>query len=94
MKCWSQDAQLLLFPNTLLASGIEEVRGRHAARFAQPHLHAELPGRHVADSIVSDHEVVTRTVDGEAALVAVKAIYEMGEDGLIRTARFAEDPLL
>lgn len=92
MACWHADAQLFLFPGTILATGAAEIRERHAARFGQPHLRAKLVSRHVAATIVSDHEIVTRTVDGEAVFVAVIPIYEVGEDGLIWTARFAEGP--
>lgn len=93
MACWHCNAQLFQFPDTLLANGSAKIRSRHAARFAQPYLHAELLDRHVAGPIVSDHEIVTRTVGGAPKLVAVIAICEVGDDGLIRTARFAEGPL-
>lgn len=79
MACWHSDARLFQFPDTLLARGIAEIRSRHAARFAQPYLHAELLARHAAGSIVSDHEIVMRTVEGAPKQVAVIAIYEVGQ---------------
>lgn len=33
MACWHREAQLLLFPSALLATGSDEIRTRHAARF-------------------------------------------------------------
>lgn len=92
MACWRDDARLYLFPDTLLAAGSDAIRKRHATRFAEPWLHAELLGRHAAGRVVVDHERVTKTANGEPVKVMVLAIYEVAASGLIISARFAEGP--
>ena len=90
IACWTPDARIYQFPDTLLAGGREAIRERHLARFAQAHVHGELLHRSAVGHVVVDHERVTRTRGDLPLIVEVVAIYEVGEDGLIASARMIE----
>ncbi len=87
MACWAPNAQMLAHPDTLLASGHDEIRARHVLRFQEPDLHAELLSRTVLDNRVVDRERVTRNFPEGKGRVDVVAIYEV-LGGLITRAWF------
>lgn len=93
MACWTPDASILAWPDTLLAEGAEAIRVRHGRRFAEPYLHACLLSRIAIGDMVVDQERVTRDHYGRAVEVEVIAIYEV-RDGLIHRAWFRQDPAL
>jgi hypothetical protein len=77
LATYAPDAQLFEHPSKLLASGLDQLRERYAARFAEPNLHAQVMKRIVMGSTVVDHELVTRTFpEGTGSLEAI-AIYEV-----------------
>lgn len=83
------DAQQFLLHGSLLACGHEQIRQRMKDRFEDPALQARWISRTVMDSLVVDHEVVTRSGE-EGLLMTVEMIclYEVHE-GLIAKASFA-----
>jgi hypothetical protein len=84
LATYAPDARQYELGGALLASGHAEMRPRFIARFAEPHLHAHLVQRMVADNVVIDHEIVTRNFpEGQGELVLV-AIYDV-RDGKIQT---------
>lgn len=87
MPWWAQDCQYYLFPNTLVASGVEEIRARHSERFKDENLFGKLHSRTVVGDVVVDHETVTRTFPEGIGKVDVICIYEV-EAGKIKSARF------
>lgn len=88
---YSDDAELLEYPATLLASGSVQLRERFSARFKEPNLRAQLLRRIVMGTVVIDHELVTRTfADGEGTVELV-AIYEVC-GGRIARATFIYGP--
>ncbi|MBB4952638.1 putative hydrolase of HD superfamily [Agrobacterium vitis] len=87
MPWWADDCQYYIFPDTLIASGVDEIRNRHIERFKEANLFGTLHSRAVVGNVVVDHETVTRTFPDGAGEVDVICIYEI-EDGKIKTARF------
>lgn len=88
LATYKDDAEQYLLHAGLLASGREAIRKRMADRFNDSALHAELVSRTVMDSIVVDHEFVTRTFPDGLATVEMICIYEV-HAGLIIKATFA-----
>jgi len=91
MATYTEDIELFEHPAKLLASGTAQVRQRHAARLAEPNLHAKLINRIVMGNFVIDQEVVTRTFPEGAGFIELVAIYEVPEDR-IRRAWFLFGP--
>lgn len=87
MPWWAEDCQYYLFPNTLVASGHEDIRVRHIERFKDENLFGRLLSRTVVGDVVVDNETVTRTFPEGIGRVDVICIYEV-EGGKIKTARF------
>jgi hypothetical protein len=84
LATYAPDARQYEHPATLLVTGHDAMRGRFAARFQEPDLHARLVQRVVMENLVVDHEIVTRNFpEGKGALELV-AIYDV-VDGLIRS---------
>lgn len=91
MRCWADDCLYYAFPDELLAEGSAAVRARHAERFRDPDLHAQLIGRRVFGDIVIDQEVVTRAYDGRLGEADVMAVYQV-RNGRIAKAWFVQGP--
>lgn len=87
MQCWSSSATYFEHPNTLLASGKNEIRERHIERFKDKHLHGTLHSRVQLKNTVVDHETVTRTFPSGIGHMQVIAIYEV-DNALITNAMF------
>jgi GNAT superfamily N-acetyltransferase len=87
MRWWAVDCRYFLFPDTLIAVGIEEVRNRHEERFKEVNLFGALHSRSVVGNLVVDYETVTRSFPDGPGEVDVICIYEI-EGGKIKTARF------
>jgi len=87
MQWWAEDCLYYEFPSRLLASGAEEIRRRHVARFAESNLFGRLVSRMSVGNVVVDREVVTRTFPEGPGEIDVIAIYEV-EDGRIAKAWF------
>jgi hypothetical protein len=87
MTTYADDAQQFEHPDKLLASGAKEIRGRFAARFQEPNLHAQLVKRIVVGNVVIDHEQVTRTFPEGTGKIELAAIYEV-KNGRIAKAWF------
>ena len=77
MVNWADDARVFLFPETLLASGADQIRARHIERFKEPKLFGHLLSRMVVDDVVVDRERVTRSFPDGPGTVEVIAIYEV-----------------
>ena len=77
MSCFAEDAQVFAHPSELLASGAEQIRERHVARFKESNLHARLLHRTAVGNLVVDHEEVTRTFAEGPGRVEVIAMYEV-----------------
>jgi GNAT superfamily N-acetyltransferase len=88
---YADHAQQFEHPNTLLASGLAELRRRWTVRFQEPILHARLLSRIVMGPLVVDHEEVTRTFPEGPGRVEVLCTYEV-QGGRITTAWFAFGP--
>jgi putative hydrolase of HD superfamily len=84
LATYSPDAQLFEHPAKPLASGLDQLRERYAARFAEPNLHAQVMKRIVMGSIVVDHELVTRTFSEGTGTSEAIAIYEVQESLITR----------
>lgn len=87
LATYSEDAQLFEQPSKLLANGVDQLRERYAARFAEPNLHAVVMRRIVMGNFVIDHERVTRTFPEGTGIQDAIAIYEV-EGTLIRRVWF------
>ncbi len=85
LEIYADDAQMFEHPSKLLASGSAELRERFAARFKEPHLHAELRQRIVMDQIVVDHEEVTRDFPEGKGKIELIMIYQV-QNGRIAKA--------
>lgn len=85
LAIYADDAQLLEFPDTLVAQGRAALRDRFAMRFREPNLHATLRHRIVAGDRVIDHESVTRTFPEGPGTLELTMIYEV-RDGRIARA--------
>ncbi len=88
LATFKADAEQYLLHAGLLASGHDAIRKRMADRFNDPTLHAKLISRTVMDSIVVDHEIVTRMFPDGLAAVEMICIYEV-HAGLIIKATYA-----
>jgi hypothetical protein len=77
LDTYAEDAQLFEHPAKLLASGVAQMRGRYAARFAEPNLHAVVTKRIVMGDFVIDHETVTRTFPEGTGTQEAIAMYEV-----------------
>ena len=87
MQWWAHDCEYYEFPSRLLASGANEVRERHVARFSEANLSGKLITRISVGNMVVDQEVVTRTFPDGPGEIDVIAIYEV-ENGKIAKAWF------
>ncbi len=87
MKHWAPNARYYEYPEGMLANGCEQIRARHAERFAQNPLHGELVNRITLGNRVIDHEMVTRRFPAGVGVVEVVATYIV-EQGKIVDARF------
>jgi hypothetical protein len=87
MATYAEDVQVFEHPDTLLASGSQELRARQIIRFQEPNLHAHLVNRIVAGNLVIDHERVTLTFPEGTGQLEMVAIYEV-RDGKISRAWF------
>lgn len=88
MATYAPDAQQFTLHGALLAEGIESIRPRYVARFAEPDLHARLITRSVVGNVVTDVEVVTRNFPEGLGMVEMLCIDEVAE-GRIARASFA-----
>ncbi|KND61850.1 hypothetical protein BVER_05902 [Candidatus Burkholderia verschuerenii] len=88
---YAPDAKQYLFPGTLLAEGVEQIRARSVARFQEPNLHAALLKRTVIGDIVIDHERVTRTFSEGTGTLEMMATYRV-VSGAIAEASFVFGP--
>ncbi len=77
MAMWAEDALYFEHPSTLLASGAEAIRARHAARFQETNLFARLNQRMVLGNKVVDQETVTRTFPEGIGTIDVIVTYEV-----------------
>lgn len=77
LRWWAPDCVVYAFPDTVLASGVEELRARHVERFKEPHLFGRLLSRIVVGDLVVDHESVERSFPQGRGSVEVVAIYEV-----------------
>ena len=77
LAIYANDAQTFEHPATLLATGSAALRDRFVARFQEPNLHATLLSRVVMESIVVDHEQVTRTFPEGTGTLNLIMIYEV-----------------
>lgn len=87
MQWWAHDCEYYEFPSRLLASGANEIRERHVARFSEANLSGKLVKRISVGNMVVDQEVVTRTFPDGPGEIDVVAIYEV-ENGKIAKAWF------
>ena len=87
MQWWADDREYYEFPSRLLASGANEIRERHIARFSEANLYGKLVKRISVGNMVVDQEVVTRTFPDGPGEIDVVAIYEV-ENGKIAKAWF------
>jgi [ribosomal protein S5]-alanine N-acetyltransferase len=85
LRTYASDATQYLHPAQVVASGHAEIRERMIIRFQENNLHAQLLKRFIAENIVIDHEIVTRTFPEGTGTQAMIAIYEV-HDGLIQSA--------
>jgi len=88
MATYATNAQQFTLHGPLLAEGIDAIRPRYVARFAEPDLHARLLSRTVLGNFVTDLEVVTRNFPEGKGSVEMLCIYEVVE-GRIARASFA-----
>jgi hypothetical protein len=91
LATYAANAKQYLFPATLLASGIDEIRARSTARFQEPNLHAQLLRRTVFGDVVIDHERVTRTFEEGTGTLEMMATYRVA-NGAIQEASFLFGP--
>lgn len=87
MQWWAHDCEYYEFPSRLLASGANEIRERHVARFSEANLSGKLITRISVGNMVVDQEVVTCTFPDGPGEIDVIAIYEV-ENGKIAKAWF------
>jgi hypothetical protein len=87
MQWWADDCEYYEFPSRLLASGANEIRERHVARFSEANLSGKLITRISVGNMVVDQEVVIRTFPDGPGEIDVIAIYEV-ENGKIAKAWF------
>ena len=88
MLTYAPDARQFVLHGALLAEGIDAIRPRYMARFAEPDLHARLLSRTVLGNFVTDLEVMTRNFPEGRGMVEMQCMYEV-VDGRIQTASFA-----
>jgi putative hydrolase of HD superfamily len=88
MRTYAPDARQFTLHGPLLAQGIDAIRPRYVARFAEPDLHARLLSRSVVGNIVTDVELVTRNLPEGLGTVEMLCVYEV-VDGRIQAASFA-----
>lgn len=74
---FADDIEVYLHPSNLLYSGKIELTQRHATRFEEPDLHAELLNRRVIGNFVIDQEAVTRNFPEGKGQFDVSATYEI-----------------
>jgi len=94
MAVWADDAQYFEHPSKLLASGANEIRARHIARFKEPNLFGRLVNRMVLGNKVVDQEVVGRTFPDGAGHVDVIAIYEVQDLKIVNAWFIFGSPVL
>lgn len=85
VQFWAEDVEVFEHPDTLLFSGLDALRERHAERFREPDLHAQVLHRRVIDQFVIDQELVTRNFPDGLGTLEVAAIYEV-QNSKIRRA--------
>jgi putative hydrolase of HD superfamily len=74
---YAENAEQFEHPSTLLARGSVQLRERFAARFKEPHLHAQLIKRMVMGNIVIDQEKVARSFPEGPGQIDLVAIYDV-----------------
>ncbi len=84
IKAYDLDKDLCLF------EGQEAMRARYSALFENRQLHCHLKNRMVLGGTVIDHEAITRSATEKYEAIA---IYDITEEGLIRTVRFSRGRL-
>jgi len=84
LATYAEDAEQFEHPAKLLASGVAQLRGRFAARFQEPNLHAALFNRIVMGEVVIDHEKVTRTFPEGTGHIELVAMYEVRQGKIAR----------
>ena len=85
LDSYADDAEMFEHPAKPLAKGVEQLRQRFTARFAEPNLHAKLIHRLVMGTMVVDQELVTRTFPEGPGTLELIMIYEV-QHGLISRA--------
>ncbi|MDR7151268.1 hypothetical protein J2W49_003241 [Hydrogenophaga palleronii] len=88
LSTYSEDAEQFLLHAGSLARGQAAIRQRMEERFKDPALHAKLLHRTCMESVVVDHELVTRTFPEGLATVEMICVYEV-QAGKIIKATFA-----
>ncbi|HEV3410202.1 MAG TPA: nuclear transport factor 2 family protein, partial [Chthoniobacterales bacterium] len=89
---YSENAELIELPDTVIARGAAELRERYAKVFADETLHAQVVNRIVVGNTVVDHERVSRTfAEGRGTLEAI-AMYVV-ENGKITRVWFRRGEL-
>jgi putative hydrolase of HD superfamily len=88
MRAYAPDAEQFALHGERLATGLEEIRPRYVARFAEPDLQARLLSRTVMGNFVTDLELITRNFPEGVGTLEMLCIYEV-ENGRIRRASFA-----
>jgi len=84
LAVYSEDAELFEHPAKSVSRGSAELRRRFTERFREPNLHAKLIHRAVLGSMVTDHEIVTRTFSEGPGTIEVMMIYEVTEGRIVR----------
>jgi putative hydrolase of HD superfamily len=88
MRAYAPDAEQFTLHGERLAKGIDGIRPRYVARFAEPDLHARLLSRTVMGKFVTDLELITRNFPEGVGTLEMLCIYEV-ENGRIQRASFA-----
>lgn len=86
MATYAPDAQQFTLHGPLLAEGIDAIRPRYIARFAEPDLHARLLSRTVLGNFVTDLELVTRNFPEGKGTVEMLCVYEVVEGRIVRAS--------
>ena len=94
MAFWTEDSQLLAHPNTVLATGLAEIRARHIARFQEPNLHGKLVNRLAVGAMVVDQEIVTRTFPEGPGHIEAICIYEVTNNHIAKAWYRMGPPIL
>ena len=88
LDTYSEDAEQFLLHTGELAKGREAIRKRMKDRFTDGKLHAQLIHRIPMETIVVDHELVTRTFPDGLNEIEMICVYEVAAGKIIK-ATFA-----